>query len=134
MYTIRWGHDGGSPVQGLNVALTPEQRAEVRLIAKELATIARSGQVLPGSITSRLTHCGRSGCKCMADPPQPHGPYWLWTRKVAAKTVGRWLSADQVSDYESWIANHRRLRELTARLDAIGIAALETDPRTSRRR
>jgi hypothetical protein len=119
---------------GLNVALNPDQKAEARQIAKELAAIATSGQVLPGSLTSRLTNCGRPGCKCMADPPQPHGPYWLWTRKVAAKTAGRWLSADQANDYQTWIANHRRLRELTARLDAIGIAALESDPRTSRRR
>lgn len=121
-------------MQGLDVALTPDQKAEARQIAKELAAIARSGQILPGTINSRHTHCGRPGCKCMADPPQPHGPYWLWTRKVAAKTVGRWLSADQADDYTHWIANHRRVRELTARLDAIGIAALEADPRTTRRR
>ncbi len=120
-------------MQGLSVALSPEQRSEARQIAKELAAIARSGQVLPGSITSRLTRCGRPGCKCMADPSQPHGPYWLWTRKVTAKTVGRWLSAEQADDYLRWVANHRRLRELTARLDAIGVAALEAEPKTSRR-
>ena len=40
--------------------------------------------VLPGSITQRRTRCGRDGCACRADPPRPHGPYWQWTRKVAA--------------------------------------------------
>jgi hypothetical protein len=113
------------------VALTPAQRTEARQIATELAVIARSGQVLPGTITSRRTRCGRPGCKCMADPPQPHGPYWQWTRKVAAKTVGRWLSGEQAADYEPWIVNHRRIRELLAQLEAIGIAALEADPRTT---
>jgi hypothetical protein len=119
-------------VQGWTVALSPDQRGEARQIAKELAAIARSGQVLPGSITSRLTHCGRPGCKCMADPPRPHGPYWQWTRKVAAKTVGRWISAQQAAEYQTWIDNDRRIRELTNRLQAIGIAALEADPRIGR--
>jgi N-acetyl-anhydromuramyl-L-alanine amidase AmpD len=66
----------------------------------------------------------------MADPPQPHGPYYQWTRKVAAKTVGRWLSPEQAADYQVFIDNHRRLRELFARLEAIGLETLETDSRT----
>jgi hypothetical protein len=115
------------------VALTPDQRAEARTIAKELATIANSAKVLPGSLTSRQTRCGRPGCKCTADPPRPHGPYWQWTRKVAARTVCRWLSDDQAADYGPWVANDRRLHELVARLEAIGVTALEADPRSQRR-
>jgi len=64
----------------------------------------------------------------MADPPQLHGPYYQWTRKVAAKTVGRWLSPEQAADYQVFIDNHRRLRELFARLEAIGLETLEADP------
>lgn len=112
------------------MALSARQRREASRIATELAAIARSGEVLPGSITSRRTHCGRPGCKCMADPPEPHGPYYQWTRKVAAKTVGRWLSPEQAADYERFVENHRRLKELLGRLETIGLAALEADPRT----
>lgn len=112
---------------GWAVALNAEQKAEARRIAAELAALARSGRILPGSLTSRLTHCGRPGCKCMADPPRPHGPYWQWTRKVAAKTVTRWLSADQAGEYQTWIDNDRRARDLLAALEAIGIAALESE-------
>lgn len=107
--------------------LDPGQRAAARRIAAELAGIARSGEVLAGSITERRTHCGRAGCRCMADPPRPHGPYYLWTRKVAAKTVGRWLSADQAAEYRRWTENHRRLKELCGQLEAIGEAALQAD-------
>jgi hypothetical protein len=71
----------------------------------------------------------------MADPPQPHGPYWQWARKVAARTVCRWLEEDQAADLMSWVANGRRLHELVSRLEAIGVAAVtvETDPRSPRR-
>jgi hypothetical protein len=108
-------------------------QAEASQIAAELAAIARTGMVLPGTITQRRTRCGHPGCGCRADPPRLHGPYWLWTRKVAAKTVCRWLSADQQHDYQAWIDNDRRLRELLARLEALGAAALEADPRGQRR-
>jgi hypothetical protein len=114
--------------------LSPEHRAEARRIAAELAAIARSGEVLAGSIVERRTRCGRAGCRCMAEPPRPHGPYVQWTRKVRAKTVGRWLSAEQGQDYIPWVANHRRIRELVARLEALGEAAVQADPRSQRSR
>jgi hypothetical protein len=64
----------------------------------------------------------------MPTRPACTGPYWQWTRKVAAKTVCRWLSTDQHDDYQHWIDNDRRLRELLTRLEALGAAALEADP------
>jgi hypothetical protein len=107
--------------------LEPAQRAEARQIATELAQIARSADVLPGSISERMTSCGRPGCACQADPPRRHGPYWHWTRKVAGKTVGNYLSKDQAAECRAWIKNDRRLRELVARLEAIGIDRLKTN-------
>ena len=111
----------------------PSHQAEASKIAAELAAIACTGMVLPGSITQRRTRCGRRNCSCHADPPRLHGPYWQWTRKVAAKTICRWLSADQQHDYQPWIDNDRRLRELLARLEALGATALDADPRWQRR-
>jgi hypothetical protein len=115
------------------VRVAAAHQAEAEKIAAELAAIARSGMVLPGSITQRRTRCGRRNCACHADPPRLHGPYWQWTRKIAAKTICRWLSADQHRDYQAWIDNDRRLRELLARLKALGAAALDADPRWERR-
>jgi hypothetical protein len=120
------------PCHPETVRVAPSHQAEATKISAELAAIARTGMVLPGSITQRHTRCGRPNCGCHADPPRLHGPYWQWTRKVAAKTICRWLSADQHHDYQAWIDNDRRLRELLARLEALGTAALEADPRWNR--
>src|SRR5512135_644802 len=111
------------------VRVAPSHQDRARQIAAELAAIAATGMVLPGSITTRRTRCGRRNCACHADPPRLHGPYWQWTRKIAAKTICRWLSADQHHDYKAWIDNDRRLRELLAQLEALGTAAFEADPR-----
>src|SRR6516165_5591730 len=115
------------------VRVAPSHQAEAEKIAAELAAIASTGMVLPGSITQRRTRCGRPSCGCHADPPRLHGPYWQWTRKIAAKTVCRWLTADQHHDYQAWIDNDRRLRDLLARLEALGAAAFDADPRWEHR-
>ncbi len=52
--------------------LDPAQRAEARQIATELARLARSGDVLPGTITERRTRCGKPSCACPHDPPRLH--------------------------------------------------------------
>lgn len=116
------------------VELDEAHREEARQIARELAQIARSGKLLPGSIAERHTRCGRANCGCKADPPRRHGPYYHWTRKVAAKTVGRWLTVEQRDDYELWVRNDRRARELLHRLEELSIAAFEADPRSSHAR
>lgn len=95
---------------------------------------SRSGRILPGSISERHTRCGRANCACHADPPRRHGPYFQWTRKVANKTVGKWLSIDQREDYQTWVDNDRRAHELLARLEALGVSALEADTRSPGRR
>lgn len=114
------------------VRVAPSHQAEAAEIAAEIAAIAATGMVLPGSITQRHVRCGRPGCACRADPPRRHGPYWQWTRKVAARTVCRWLTDDQHGDYQPWIDNDRRLRELLTRLETLGAAALDTDHRSRR--
>jgi hypothetical protein len=111
--------------KGGTVRLDKETRAEVSRVASEMAGIARSGPALPGTLTQRHTRCGRAGCRCGADPPQPHGPYWSWTRKVNNKTVTRYLSDEEVADYEAFFDNAKRLRALLGELENLGLSVIE---------
>ena len=105
---------------------TSEQRGQFARIAAELAAI---GPCLAGSVVTRLGPCGKDACSCKADPPRLHGPYHSWTRKVAAKTVTRLLSEEQLEEYQSYIDNDRRLRALVAELEALTLAIVASDPR-----
>ena len=99
---------------------SPQDRA-----ARVAAELAGLGLALPGSLTQRGMRCGRAGCRCHADPPQLHGPYWHWTRKRDGKTISRLVPDDQIDDYRQWIANHRRLRELIAELEDLTLAVAD---------
>jgi len=109
------------------VRLDKETRAEVSRLASEIAGVARSGPALPGTLTLRQTRCGRAGCRCGADPPQLHGPYWSWTRKVDNKTLTRYLSDQEVDDYGEFFENAKRLRALVAELEALGLSVIPHD-------
>lgn len=106
------------------MASTPrpsEQRAQQRLTA----ALAEVGFALPGSVVVRHMRCGKRTCRCRAEPPQLHGPYHQWTRKVAGKTVTRYLTAEEAARYQPWFDNARQLRHLTAELEALSVAVVE---------
>jgi hypothetical protein len=112
------------------MAMSPEQRAERRRIR---AAMAQIGPVVPGTLLQRSMHCSKAGCRCHAEPPQLHGPYWFWTRKVNKKTVSQVLSDEQAAEYQEWFDNERTLRALIGELEALGIDSIQSDPRTPRR-
>jgi hypothetical protein len=90
--------------------------------------------VLPGSLTERRLACTHAGCHCHDEPPKLHGPYFQWSHKVAAKTVSKTLSAEQVEEYRPWIDNEKRPRALVRELETLALSVLDSDPRTPKRR
>jgi hypothetical protein len=116
-----------------NVPPTPAQQARAARIAAQIASgLAQTGFILPGTLTERMTRCGYPGCRCHADPPQLHGPYHQWTRKINGKTVTRILTDDQLADYQPWFDNQRRLRDLITELENLSQEIAGADPRWNR--
>lgn len=87
--------------------------------------IRQLGFVAPGSVLERRTVCGTPGCRCHSDPPTRHGPYFQYTRKLDGKTLTRRLTPEQAERYREWIANRRRLDELTDQMDQLSRRAAE---------
>jgi uncharacterized protein DUF6788 len=112
-----------------SVSPTRRQQDRAARIAAELASL---GLALPGTLINRHVRCGKPGCRCHADPPVLHGPYWQWTRKVAGKTITRLVPDEQVADYRQWIDNDRRLRDLVAELETLTLAIADARPGSRR--
>ena len=105
---------------------TPQPgRAIARAQQRIAAQLAEIDYALPGSVVTRMMRCGNRGCRCRADPPQLHGPYLQWTRKIDGKTVTRMLIAEQLHRYQPWLDNAQRLRELVHELETLTTRAAE---------
>jgi len=81
------------------------------------------GLVLRGTIAPRLMRCGNPTCRCKAQPPQLHGPYYVWTRKVAGKTVTAMLPPEPAALCQEWNRNMRKLDHVVRQMQALGLRA-----------
>ncbi len=97
-----------------------------RALAKKLAEI---GPVLKGSVVPRYTPCGNPKCRCNADPPQLHGPYWQWSTAVNGKTVNRRIDPDDVPLLLEWIDNRKRVEAILAQMHELALTATDRKPR-----
>lgn len=116
---------GGSSGKLLEVVMQPsasDRREKERLRAE----LAASGFSLPGTFLERWMSCKKPGCRCSADPPQLHGPYYQWTRRVSGKTETRLLTEEQASKYREWFDNAKRDRTIIAKLEELSLAIVES--------
>jgi hypothetical protein len=97
-------------------------QAQLKRLAAEVADV---GFISPGSLVQRYTTCGNPDCRCAADPPELHGPYWHWSKAVAGKTINRTVTEEQVPLYQEWIANRRRLRQIVTEIEKISEQAAQ---------
>lgn len=99
-------------------------------ISTELADL---DYALPGTLSRRFMRCGKDNCRCKADPPALHGPYWHWTRTVAGRTVTRTLTPDQADRYQAWFENARRLRAIVTDVETRSLTAFNKAEDPSRK-
>lgn len=105
-----------------SAARLEELQRRQRELARQILDL---GFVQQGSVVRRHTYCRTPGCRCHADPPQPHGPYWQWTRYDSGRTITRRLTEPQATLYQEWIANRRRLAAIIAEMEKVCEQAAE---------
>ncbi len=118
-----------------SAARLEELQHRQRELARQILDL---GFVQQGSVVRRHTYCRTPGCRCHADPPQPHGPYWQWTRYDSGRTITRRLTEPQAALYQEWIANRRRLADIIAEMEkvseqAAGLMLQQIGPRRAAR-
>lgn len=106
--------------------------SERRSQAAAARRLAEAGFVLPGSLFSRHTRCGKTNCRCHDEPPELHGPYMQWTRTENGRTLTRLLPSDIADRYQEWFDNARRLRAAVTELEALSVAVVERERQARR--
>lgn len=95
-------------------------QAKIGKIKEEIMALGLELQ--PGVLTQQYNVCGSPGCRCRADPPQKHGPYYQlsFTRKGKSRT--QFVRRHELNLVQEQVRNYQRLKKLTDRWVALGMA------------
>jgi hypothetical protein len=67
--------------------------------------------LLPGSLSTARSTCGKPNCACKAKPPKLHGPYYRWTGFLQGKRIAKTLSPEPARERKKRIRNYRALEK-----------------------
>jgi hypothetical protein len=69
--------------------------------------------LLPGSVSTAASTCGKPHCACKAHPPKLHGVYYRWTGFLEGKRTTKTLSKELAAECQRRIKNYRKfLRQI----------------------
>jgi Family of unknown function (DUF6788) len=91
-------------------------------IARIKTALAALGPLRPGTLSEQYNVCGTVGCRCKADPPQKHGPYYQVSFTWQGKSHSEFVRREDVATVRQQLIRYQRLRSL---IDAWIAAALE---------
>jgi hypothetical protein len=83
--------------------------------------------LLPGSLSTARSTCGKPNCACQAVPPKLHGLYYRWTGFLQGKRTTKSLTKEQAEECRRRIHNYRKLQR---QIDQILAQALAEAPWT----
>ena len=72
--------------------------------------IAFDGPVLPGSVSTARSRCGKPNCACKGKPPRLHGAYYRWTGFIGGKRTTKTISRETALECQRRIKNFRKLQ------------------------
>jgi len=105
----------------------------LKRIAALRRRIAGFDYVCFGNLRRRYTVCGTNNCRCKAQPPKPHGPYFYWSRLLAGKVVQRVLSPEQAEVAARGIKNYRSIRDMLRKWEEETVRTIESRRGAKRR-
>ena len=90
----------------------------IRMKTKKTAivTLPVKLPLLPGSLSTARSTCGKPQCPCHEDPAQRHGVYYRWTGFLDGKRTTKTLSQEEASECRGRIKNYRELQKQVSRL------------------
>lgn len=82
---------------------------KIRHIKQQLLVL---GSLRPGALSEQYNVCGKAACRCKAQPPQKHGPYYQLSFTWKARSRTQFIRRPEVAEVKRQLRNYRRLRSL----------------------
>ena len=84
-----------------------------RQIEKTKQALVALGDMRPGSLSTQYNVCGKPGCRCKADPPEKHGPYYQVSFTRKGKSSSKFVKKEDLTEVRKQIKNYERMKQLT---------------------
>jgi hypothetical protein len=69
------------------------------------------GPILPGSVSTVKSRCGKPRCACKSNKQKLHGPYYQWTGIIDGKRTTRTITLEEARECKKRIARYKKLRK-----------------------
>lgn len=94
-------------------------RQKIRQLEKSIertkAQLFKLGNLRPGALSQQYSVCGKPGCRCAAEPPKKHGPYYQLSYTLKKRSTTRFVRKEEVSRIKKEIEAYARLKRLVDR-------------------
>lgn len=78
--------------------------------------ITFDGPILPGSLSTARSQCGKPNCACKGTPPRLHGTYYRWTGVIDGKRTTKTISRQTAIECQRRIKRFRKLQRQIERM------------------
>ena len=97
--------------QNLHIMAVSAESLEKRIqIIKQ--QISKLGDLRPGALSKQYNICGNPNCRCKADPPVKHGPYYQISFTRHGKSSSQFVREEDLAQVQQQLENYRLLRDL----------------------
>jgi hypothetical protein len=83
-----------------------------RQIEKLKRDLTALGDLRPGSLSTQYNVCGSTGCRCKADPPVKHGPYYQVSYTRKGKSSTKFVKKEDLATVRKQLKNYERMKLL----------------------
>ena len=104
----------------------------LRMLPHRLKKRATSSPILAASFSTYTHRGGRSACRCHHGGALHHGQHL--TFKENGKTRSRYVPKQLLAEVRSWLAEHRRLKQLLQEIHQLTVALLQARARFLKRK
>jgi uncharacterized protein DUF6788 len=70
------------------------------------------GDLRPGALSKQYNICGNPTCRCKADPPVKHGPYYQVSFTRHGRSSSQFVREEDLDEVQQQLENYRLLRQL----------------------
>jgi hypothetical protein len=81
----------------------------IQIIKRQIAEL---GDLRPGALSKQYNICGTPNCRCKADPPLKHGPYYQISFTRHGKSSSQFVREEDLIEVQQQLDNYRLLRDL----------------------